>query len=698
MEVAGLVIGIVGLYSACQSCYDLYSKAKDSAKEASLAANELEIHKSILKSWASYWEFNPHLVRAEESEEERKIIGKKMEQYIERYPEKAIGIVRALKCIGDALSDRKKLLDIYGLEVNLDDVDIVEEIIPSEQRMLIWKQLKADVGRRTQSFRSRMAMSRKFAWALRDGEKFEKLIGELKKHNDSLYRLSPEGAFEILQLGLVLDYLPRQDDTTLFQWKQRLSSLREKSKDASGQGSGDPANTKDNSEIGVEREDMGQESVSVSPSQQGVQVLADLADIRVKAAENTQLKSLSREQESKMLSFRPDDLKMGPCGMAVWSVGRETVFIEQHSYKSDNYELSRQIRANIFKLGRLLQLPVCTKRLHMLQLLGMVEFLNTEAIGLVYRLPNSLGKHKMGFPIDDMNIRKPRAALVKREEDPEPNLGWRFDLARKLVQNVLFLHASGWLHKNIRLEELYFFPKSNTCLSREWDGMDFDRPFLLGYKYARPDDVQTPQQEPHDDKANFPRSSSHGGGTPELPTNSDSHKEPTSPVAHGPKKDGNEVSNSEESAVDENVQLPVDSSLDSGRNGREDDRYETRFQEYIRLDEKHHPSKRKEPKRLYCHAFDMYALGIALLEIGLWMPISHVLPSGRLYYEDEDPFETRRMLIRSASRNLPFLCGALYTRVTVMCLSVDPEDSGTGLEEQRALCTKVAIDLAQCQA
>jgi transposase-like protein len=51
MEVAGLVVGIVGLYSACQSCYNLFSETKNSVSNATLAARELEIHGSILKAW-----------------------------------------------------------------------------------------------------------------------------------------------------------------------------------------------------------------------------------------------------------------------------------------------------------------------------------------------------------------------------------------------------------------------------------------------------------------------------------------------------------------------------------------------------------------------------------------------------------------------------------------------------------------------
>ncbi|ELR08456.1 hypothetical protein GMDG_00520 [Pseudogymnoascus destructans 20631-21] len=106
------------------------------------------------------------------------------------------------------------------------------------------------------------------------------------------------------------------------------------------------------------------------------------------------------------------------------------------------------------------KLPVCAKRLHTLELLGLVKFPKQKEVGFVYRLPDSIGQDKKGFPIEDMIIRKPRATIFQWEHDPVPALGLRFNLARKLVQSVSFLHASGWLHRNIRTDELYIFPKS----------------------------------------------------------------------------------------------------------------------------------------------------------------------------------------------------------------------------------------------
>lgn len=119
MEVAGLVVGIVGLYTACQSCYSLFSDAKNAEASTILAARELDIHGSILKAWACYWEIKPTPPKVDSKKDEGQI-SQKLARYLERNQYKAMGIAAALQCIGDVLSDKQKLLATYGVDVNLE--------------------------------------------------------------------------------------------------------------------------------------------------------------------------------------------------------------------------------------------------------------------------------------------------------------------------------------------------------------------------------------------------------------------------------------------------------------------------------------------------------------------------------------------------------------------------------------------------
>lgn len=119
MEVAGLVVGIVGLYTACQSCYSLYTESKSAQQNVNAALHDLQIHKSILKAWAFYWEIPESLIDRKNTGDQSERVCPKLEWYLKRYPDKAIGIASALQRTGDVLSDRERLLSAYGLEASL---------------------------------------------------------------------------------------------------------------------------------------------------------------------------------------------------------------------------------------------------------------------------------------------------------------------------------------------------------------------------------------------------------------------------------------------------------------------------------------------------------------------------------------------------------------------------------------------------
>ncbi|KFZ02020.1 hypothetical protein V501_09687 [Pseudogymnoascus sp. VKM F-4519 (FW-2642)] len=587
---------------------------------------------------------DPNLPTADESGEDQELANIKLRRYLERNPYKAKGIASALYCIGDALSDKKKLLDACGIEVDLDDVQIPIERTHTGLSPSAWNNLKTDVIQKTKTVRSRFTTTRKLTWVLKDNAKFNVLIETLKKHNDSLHLLCPEFAFELLLINVALDYLPRHKGSDLKQLQQLLSSSEVKPLSTASESvrGGGEANTEAATEAGAAAagKEIGEIFPVVSPSQQGLQVVADLANIKIEAASSSMEEELSLEKERELLCL-------------------------------------------------LLRLPVCAKRLHTLELLGLVEFPKQREFYFVYRLPYSLDQHKSGFPIEDTRIRKPRTTLQHWKHDPTPALGLRFDMARKLVQRVSFLHASGWFHKNIRTDELYILPKSGPELSREWDGMDFKNPFLLGYLYSRPDDVQPPlpSRTRRPVVSEVPTSIQSQEGQASLEQSSQDREIPPASMT--------KEQQIEQQIEERRVRFAQEDSSDSSSydTNHPNPRRHTQEAHRVNLDMKHHPSKRAFPERRYCHAFDVYSLGIALLEIGLWTPVE-VLYSDRR--GDIDPFDTRRKLIGIALELLE-RCGERYTKVTISCLSVDPEDSEESLIEQRELCARTAADLAQCQ-
>ncbi|KAK4151040.1 prion-inhibition and propagation-domain-containing protein [Chaetomidium leptoderma] len=642
MEVAGLVIGIAGLYSPCGACYEIYTGIKDATRDREATADQLKIQESILKSWSFHWEIKPELPEIEAADT-------KLGRYLTRNPYKADGIARALRCVIDALSDRRKLLETYGLKVDLGDFSVpgtttqptTTQPTATQTTTRTLKQLGDDMKNKSKEVLSRIAQSRSVPWVLKDGKKFKALIADLIQHNDSLYRLGPEWFSELLPVYLVLDYLPRQPPP-------------------SQQDSGEPT--------------------AASASESGNDSAQPAVGFKSEVVRSETDDPLTPEQETRLLCFKAKDLVPGKKDMAVCLPRRETVFLERHPYHCEDGDGNQEarIRTNILKLGQLVQLPVCKRHLQALELVGLVDVVEYKEIDFIYRLPGALGQQRPRYPIYDMVIRAPvnlSALLAAQHSCPPPALGSRFDLARKLVRSVAFLHAGGWVHKNIRSGAVHFFSKPGASeLSRDLADMDIEHPFLLGHEFSRPDNkgqsqtVQVQQEEEHEEQQ---------------------QQQPAAP---------------DQEATNGAFMEDGLSESDYKRSLTSRSKYSiTSHQRRITLDWNHHPFKLTFPDRRYCPAFDVYSLGITLLEIGLWMPIGAIWKkySDSKGHDDDDEevdyFENTRQLIRIARSRLPRACGDLYTRVTVSCLGVEPEDSEDGRAEQRELCARIVADLAQCQ-
>jgi len=81
-----------------------------------------------------------------------------------------------------------------------------------------------------------------------------------------------------------------------------------------------------------------------------------------------------------------------------------------------------------------------------------------------------------------------------------------------------------------------------------------------------------------------------------------------------------------------------------------------------------HPDRWGEPTRKYEKLHDVYSLGLVLLEIGLWKPISKLDYYAFEQVTYEDRFDVQKLFKQQAESKLPFLVGKLYTDVVVKCL------------------------------
>jgi predicted alpha/beta hydrolase len=84
---------------------------------------------------------------------------------------------------------------------------------------------------------------------------------------------------------------------------------------------------------------------------------------------------------------------------------------------------------------------------------------------------------------------------------------------------------------------------------------------------------------------------------------------------------------------------------------------------------------------MYRHAYDVYSLGILLLEVGLWKKLR--IPEEPDAETQEDHYELRRWIRREYLDTLRWACGNTYADVVLSCIMIDCSDDEAGMASER---------------
>jgi hypothetical protein len=336
-----------------------------------------------------------------------------------------------------------------------------------------------------------------------------------------------------------------------------------------------------------------------------------------------------------------------------------------------------------------------------LDIAGMIDHTEGEYKGhcsILYRLPSTIGIQSRERPAENLKLRAPMT-LQSLLGDAyiagiRSMLGARFELARKLVRAVCMLHSSGWLHKNIRAESVIFFPEHVSALQEDRYEVDIEldvsQPILMGYIFSRPDDIVQRLPRSTQQADDLSDDSSEGGRGPDKCHMSTSRvRDRVATVVYDLSK------------VPRNKRMGIHPARSIyGHNaseiiGQPEEMRETNISGFT-LDYYQHPAKHADPQRLYRHAYDIYSLGILLLEIGLWRQ----LRIREKYDNDdgEDHYERRREICRYYLPELRWTCGDIYANVVLRCLMIDCSDEEAAMASERELCAKIVADLEGCRA
>lgn len=277
-------------------------------------------------------------------------------------------------------------------------------------------------------------------WALISKDSFEKLIGKLVLHNDTVDGLLSQHTLQMVSERQNLMVL--QTTETLAGVRLLLQALK------------------------LDTQDAGVSDAHATRALDPLPSLTNLAEFRARqlqieeapGARNTRLTvdQLTLTEAGKEASRQYAIFEVTP----VWIEWRD---IQQATLADSEVQRLYETRAD--KLASILTGPDKPKAFRTPDCLGHV--FQPDRYGLVYRMPSTICRSLVS--LRQLFAEKPRASL-----------GTRIRIAVMLVESLLYLHAVNWVHKGIRSDSVLFEPAKIDRVS------DLDL-VLSGFEFARPD-------------------------------------------------------------------------------------------------------------------------------------------------------------------------------------------------------------------
>jgi hypothetical protein len=185
-DVAGLVLGVAGLWKTCVQVYEVVDSARQYGMEYELLNVKFEVERVRLLCWGDAVGLG----------------GAPVDPRL--YREDVRGAVfRLLGCVQHVFDNTDRLQDHYGLQP-LDPALAAGEgqVVPSQsQRILggVFKRAYDSLRRMARERQRGTTLARKAIWAVRDCKRFEVFVTELRGFNDSLESLFPDAQMKIAE-------------------------------------------------------------------------------------------------------------------------------------------------------------------------------------------------------------------------------------------------------------------------------------------------------------------------------------------------------------------------------------------------------------------------------------------------------------------------------------------------------------------
>ncbi|KAL6244527.1 hypothetical protein RBB50_008769 [Rhinocladiella similis] len=523
-----------------------------------------------------------------------------------------------LQEIDSLLPRGEKFKNRYNLKVEETDEDVETPVNRGWPRLPSLLQRKFDT-MVAETIHSRNGTLKKLRWAVFDRDGMTRLVQEI--------HVQISGLLEMTSLGIqsrILGTLTSMIRTGIKTSKDTddllcLSQL-DFPQDTGPDSQGEIAEASRLSELKSSRIALGVDATSTEMEQQAsFQSFVDIRRKRAEALKMLKKKSADYRTNTDWERVGPGlEIAIEKAGSRCW-VLLERRRIEDRANKVGNGQRHYQIESLAFLLSQLR-----SPSLHSLHCSGF--YWEDANIALIYSLPWLTDHESPSSPTALPNVVSLSTVLSDnslKKADPTT----RRQIACALAEVILQLHTAGWLHKQIRPNNILL----TNFIESQWPGVQsYQGPFLVGYGYSR-------QNEPR------------------------------------------EISD----ALLEDADLrlyrhPMSVDLEEQRDSR--DKYRPRF--------------------------DLYSLGMVLLEVALWKPLKAIIPGTFSLVMHQKSFEPASVLLElqgngardSVLAEVEYSEGSGFANIIRWCLDprefIQTIETDDQLEQDEFLDTTVTLQEA----
>ena len=440
--------------------YGLYSTAQSLAKVSGHLVAKLVIEERRLIQWGDGAGIKPVAQAAKKN-------GRELDDRLREDSALYQTILQALAGIEETLTDVDSLRTKYGLQVfeekhvsdetsskdelvlPLQKLHSSHESISSSDRLGLSDTLKTKQDR-SRIIQASTSIRKKFQWAIKDKDGFEMLLDRLHYYNDSLYNLLPKENVNAIERDVLANLIDAATSERLLQYATVASS----------------------SASSIQNNFAATQFTTIAS--------AALASLQIAGVNSPPRSHVWINGRS--ISYDGEDSSLGTLSRKGFAPAR--VFIETAVFY-ERYTRGKDTRKATIKRIKELALLLKEPRhfgFATMACLGVVSDMNNEEytghneIELVYELPPAADPLASPVSLHDL------LSLDKYRSEEPPDLNVRFQLVNSLANALHEMHCTGWLHRNISSNNIFFL---KTRHGSGFESLDLEKPYVAGFHAAR---------------------------------------------------------------------------------------------------------------------------------------------------------------------------------------------------------------------